>query len=75
MKMSNQTYDTIKFISSIILPFAAMVVAIMAAFGLTSQGEVILAVASAIEAFMGILLSQLSKAYFADISIKEDNAE
>lgn len=62
--MSNKTYDVLKILAQIILPFAAMVVAILGALGITQYGEVILAIATAVNTFIGVLLKISSDKYW-----------
>ena len=64
--MDNKSYDILKLIAQILLPFAAMVVAILDALGLVQYGEVVLAIATAIDTFLGVLLAALSKKYWED---------
>lgn len=62
--MSNKAYDVLKVIAQIILPFSAMVVAILGALGFTQYGEVILAIATAVNTFIGVLLKLSSDKYW-----------
>lgn len=62
--MSNKTYDILKILAQIILPFAAMIVAILGALGFTQYGEIILAIATAINTFIGVLLKVSSNKYW-----------
>lgn len=62
--MSNKVYDVLKILAQIILPFAAMIVAILGALGFTQYGEIILAIATAINTFIGVLLKVSSDRYW-----------
>lgn len=62
--MSNKTYDILKILAQIILPFAAMIVAILGALGFTQYGEIILAIATAVNTFIGVLLKISSNKYW-----------
>lgn len=62
--MSNKVYDVLKILAQIILPFAAMIVSILGAVGITQYGEVILAIATAINTFIGVLLKLSSDKYW-----------
>lgn len=62
--MSNKTYDVLKILAQIILPFAAMIVAILGALGFTQYGEIILAIATAVNTFIGVLLKISSNKYW-----------
>ena len=69
--MSNKLYDTLKLLAQVILPFAAMIVAILGALGYTQYGEIILAIATAVNTFIGVLVKISSDRYWA----KQDEAE
>lgn len=73
--MSNKTYDVLKILAQIILPFAAMVVAILGALGITQYGEVILAIATAVNTFIGVLLKISSDKYWHtdEVEIEKNN--
>lgn len=74
--MSNKVYDVLKILAQIILPFAAMVVAILGALGYTQYGEIILAIATAVNTFIGILLKASSSTFWKDkYIVKEDGTE
>ena len=62
--MSNKVYDVLKILAQIILPFAAMIVAILGALGFTQYGEIILAIATAINTFIGVVLKVSSDRYW-----------
>lgn len=62
--MSNKAYDALKLMAQIVLPFAAMVVAILGALGYTQYGEIILAIATAVNTFLGVLVKILSDQYW-----------
>lgn len=61
--MSNKTYDTLKFIALIIVPFVTMVASILSAVGLIEAGEIVLAVGTAVDTFMGAFVAIASKIY------------
>lgn len=69
--MSNKTYDVMKLICQIILPFVTMVAAILSAFGLIEQGEIVLAIGTAINTFMGLFLKASSDIYWSKEGEKE----
>ena len=69
--MSNKLYDTLKLLAQVILPFAAMIVAILGALGYTQYGEIILAIATAVNTFIGVLVKISSDRYWAN----QDEAE
>ena len=71
--MSNKIYDILKFVSLIILPFAGMVAAIIGAVQTGGDaGTVIIAIATAIDTFLGTVLTISSKQYWkAQESVKD----
>ena len=74
--MSNKVYDVLKLLAQIIMPFATMVVAILGALGYGQYTEVILAIAAAVNTFLGILLKASSGVYWKDkYIVKEDGTE
>lgn len=71
MKMSNKTYDTLKVISWLALPFTTMVIAIINVVtteGITPTG-IILGVMTAFQSFLGYILKDSNDKY------KEENGE
>lgn len=70
--MSNKVYDVLKILAQIILPCAAMIVAILGAIGLTQYGEIILAIATAINTFIGVLLKVSSDKYWSNIELPKE---
>lgn len=62
--MSNKVYDILKLLAQVILPFAAMIVAILGALGYTQYGEIILAIATAVNTFIGVLVKISSDQYW-----------
>lgn len=74
--MSNKVYDVLKLLAQIIMPFATMVVAILGALGYGQYTEVILAIAAAVNTFIGILLKASSSTFWKDkYIVKEDGTE
>lgn len=69
--MSNKVYDFFKILAQVILPFAAMVVAVLGALGYAEYGEVILAIATAVNTFLGVILKIISDHFWKDKEIVE----
>lgn len=64
MKMSNKTYDTLKYLALVVIPaFGTLVYAVMSIWGL-QYGEQILGTITAIDAFMGAILQISTDAYY-----------
>lgn len=62
MKLSNKTYDTIKFIALLIAPIATFVAALVDIWGIP-YGSQIVATISAIDVFVGALVVILKTIY------------
>lgn len=73
--MSNKLYDILKLLAQIIMPFATMVVAILGALGYGQYTEVILAIAAAVNTFIGILLKASSSTFWKDKYIVNEDGE
>ena len=74
--MSNKLYDILKFASLIVLPFSAMVAAIISA--VMSGGDVpsiIISIGEACATFLGILLTVMSKIYWKQEAAKDKEEE
>ena len=69
--MSNKVYDFFKILAQIILPFAAMIVAILSTLGYAEYGEMILAIATAVNTFLGVILKIISDHFWKDKEIVE----
>lgn len=69
MKMTNQTYDILKFIALIVLPFAEFVGAMAHIWGFAYGAEIVASLV-AVDAFLGTLVKILSDKYH-----KEQNEE
>ena len=64
--MSNQTYDTLKFIAQIVLPaLGTLYFAIAGIWGLP-YGEQIVGTITAVDAFLGAILKISSDQYFGE---------
>ena len=67
MKMSNQTYDVLKFIAQVFLPaLGTLYFALSQIWGLP-YGEQIVGTITAIDAFMGALLGISSAQYYKEM--------
>ena len=67
MKMSNQTYDVLKYIAQIVLPaLGTLYFALSQIWGLP-YGEQIVGTLTALDAFLGALLGLSSAHYYADL--------
>lgn len=66
MKMSNDTYDTLKWISQILLPALAVFLATVFELFNLPYGVQVVGVVSAIDAFIGALLKKSSDEYAGD---------
>lgn len=65
MKLSNQTYDTLKWVAQLLLPgLATLYFALSSIWGLP-YGEQIVGTITAIDAFLGLLLGLSASAYKA----------
>ncbi len=65
--MSNQTYDTLKFIAQIVLPaLGTLYFAIAGIWGLP-YGEQIVGTITAIDTFMGVALKISSDNYYSNL--------
>ncbi|MBQ1573216.1 MAG: hypothetical protein IIZ78_19005 [Clostridiales bacterium] len=62
MKLSNKTYDTIKFIALLIAPIATFVAALVDIWGIP-YGSQIVATISALDVFVGALVVILKTIY------------
>jgi len=66
LKMSNKTYDTLKWITWILLPALEVLIAgIFSLYGLPN-GEKVVGTIALIDAFLGTLLKKSSDAYTGD---------
>ena len=63
MKISNKTYDTIKFISLIIAPIAVFVAALATIWGWGDVGSKVVATISAIDVLVGAVVVILKAIY------------
>jgi len=73
MKMSNKTYDVLKFIASVALPaVAAFYLTLSQIWGLP-YGEEIVGTITAVDALMGALLMLDSAKYHKNIAAAEEN--
>lgn len=70
--MNNKVYDVLKILAQIILPFAAMIVAILGAVGVAQYGEIILAIATAVNTFIGVLLKVSSDKYWSEQELPKE---
>lgn len=66
MKMSNDTYDILKFICQIILPATATLYFALAGIWGFPYGEQIVGTITAIDTFLGVCLGISSKNYYSD---------
>ena len=66
MKMSNDTYDILKFICQIILPATATLYFALAGIWDFPYGEQIVGTITAIDTFLGVCLGISSKNYYSD---------
>ena len=73
--MSNKTYDVLKVLCQIIMPLATMIVAILGALGYTQYSEVILAIAAAVNTFLGVCLKVSSSNYWSDKYIVNEDGD
>jgi hypothetical protein len=83
MKMSNKTYDILKFIALKVLPALATLILALGAIWNIPYSEAIAATITAIDTFLGTILGISSKVYAkaveithdADIALVEDEIE
>ena len=75
MNMDSKTYNTLKFITQIILPAAAALYGTLAGIWGLPYGEAIVATIAAVDTFMGAVLLIDSKNYFKDKVIVQDQKE
>ncbi|MBQ6035782.1 MAG: phage holin [Lachnospiraceae bacterium] len=75
MNMDSKTYNTLKFITQIILPAAAALYGTLAGIWGLPYGEAIVATIAAVDTFMGAVLLIDSKNYFKDKVIVPDQKE
>jgi imidazoleglycerol phosphate synthase glutamine amidotransferase subunit HisH len=66
MKLSNNTYDVLKFICQIILPAAGTLYFALAGIWGFPYGEQIVGTITAIDAFLGVCLGISSDNYYSD---------
>lgn len=66
MKMSNDTYDMLKFICQIILPAVGTLYFALAGIWGFPYGEQIVGTITAIDTFLGVCLGISSKNYYSD---------
>ena len=66
MKLSNDTYDILKFICQIILPAAGTLYFALAGIWGFPYGEQIVGTITAIDTFLGVCLGISSKNYYSD---------
>ena len=69
MKLSNKTYDTIKFIALLIAPIATFVAALVDIWGIP-YGSQIVATISALDVFVGALVVILKTLYDKSKEVK-----
>lgn len=69
MKLSNKTYDTIKFIALLIAPIATFVAALVDIWGIP-YGSQIVATISALDVFVGALVVILKTIYDKNKEVK-----
>lgn len=69
MKLSNKTYDTIKFIALLIAPIATFVAALVDIWGIP-YGSQIVATISALDVFVGALVVILKTLYDKNKEVK-----
>lgn len=69
MKLSNKTYDTIKFIALLIAPIATFVAALVDIWGIP-YGSQIVATISALDVFVGALVVVLKTIYDKNKEVK-----
>lgn len=69
MKLSNKTYDTIKFIALLIAPIATFVAALVDIWGIP-YGSQIVATISALDVFVGALVVTLKTIYDKNKEVK-----
>lgn len=63
MKMSNETYDTLKFIAQIVLPALGTLYFALAGIWGLPYGEQIVGTVTAVDAFLGAVLKISTDAY------------
>ena len=72
MKLSNNTYDILKYIAQIVLPaLGTLYFALSQIWGLP-YGEQIVGTITAIDAFMGALLGISSSQYYKELEEQDD---
>lgn len=76
MKMSNKTYDILKFISVIAVDAGIFIATITDVIGLHKYGVIIAAIISACGVFCGAIIEKSSKLYKAEQErLEEEKAE
>ncbi len=71
MKLSNKTYDLLKWIAQILIPaFGTLYFALANIWGLP-YGEQIVGTLTAIDTFLGVLLGISSSMYLSDNEVKK----
>lgn len=68
MKMTNETYDVLKFIAQIVLPAAGTLYFALAGIWGLPYGEQIVGTITAVDAFLGAVLKVSTDAYNAERS-------
>lgn len=68
MKMTNETYDMLKFIAQIVLPAAGTLYFALAGIWGLPYGEQIVGTITAVDAFLGAVLKVSTDAYNAERS-------
>ena len=71
MKMSNKTYDALKWIAQIVLPAIAALYAALAGIWGFPSAEQIVGTVSAIDVFLGVLLGVSTAKYKKAVSATE----
>lgn len=72
MKLSNNTYDILKYIAQIVLPaLGTLYFALSQIWGLP-YGEQIVGTITAVDAFMGALLGISSNQYYKELEEQDD---
>ena len=71
MKMSEETYDLLKWIAQILLPALATFCVAIAGIWKLPYGEIISGTIMAVDAFLGKLLEVSSKQYYKELDVAE----
>lgn len=73
--MSNKVYDILKLIALTIIPFTAMIAAIIVAFRTSQADAIVIAIGEAIHGFLGTFLTVSSKIYAQKINVQLEEDE